>query len=106
MVEFIVPHPGGVIVNLKDYFIAGGLAIACALIITFFLWIFSLIGWWIIGGLISFLLIPVFMKIVQFYHDTNCMDLSDFCIEVEDYFKEKQKKKKSSIDNNIEDIDW
>ena len=90
--------------NLKDYFVAGGLAIACALIITFFLWIFSLIGWWIIGGLISFLLVPVFMKIIQFYHDTNCMDLSDFAIEVEEYCKEKKKKKDSTIQSS--DIDW
>ena len=97
-------HPGGVIVNIKNYFIAGGLAIACALIITFFLWIFSLIGWWIIGGLVSFLLVPVFMKIIQFYHDTNCMDLSDFAIEVEDYFKEKKKEKDSTIQSS--DIDW
>ena len=90
--------------NIKNYFIAGGLAIACALIITFFLWIFSLIGWWIIGGLVSFLLVPVFMKIIQFYHDTNCMDLSDFAIEVEDYFKEKKKEKDSTIQSS--DIDW
>ena len=97
-------HPGGVIVNIKDYFIAGGFAIACSVIITLLLWIFSLIGWWIIAGLVSFLLVPVFMKIIQFYRDTNCMDLSDFFIEVDDYFKEKQKKKTSTIHSG--DIDW
>lgn len=92
--------------NIKDYFIAGGLAIVCSVIITLLLWSFSLIGWWVIASLISFLLVPVLMKIIQFWRDTNCMDLSDFCIEVDYYVKEKQKKKKSSIDNNIEDIDW
>ena len=92
--------------NIKDYFIAGGLSIVCSVIITLLLWTFSLIGWWVIASLVSFLLVPAFMKIVQFWRDTNCMDLSDFWMEVEDYLKEKQEKKKSSIDNNIEDIDW
>ena len=89
--------------NIKDYFIAGGLAIACALIITFFLWIFSLIGWWIISGLISFLLVPAFMKVIQFWRNTDCIDLSDFFIEINDYFKEENKKDKNS---KTSEIDW
>ena len=44
-------------------------------------------------GIISFLLIPVMMKAIQFYEYTDCMDLSDFFMELEDYFKEKVDKK-------------
>lgn len=89
--------------NLKDYFIAGGLAIGVALIVTFVLWLFSLIGWWVIGGLITFLLVPVMMNAIEFYRNTNCSDLSDLWIEVEDYFKEKNKKSKES---KTSEIDW
>ena len=89
--------------NLKDYFIASGLAIGVALIITFILWIFSLIGWWVIGGLIASLLVPVMMNAIEFYRNTNCSDLSDLCIEVEEYLKEKNKKNK---DSTISEIDW
>lgn len=89
--------------NLKDYFIASGLAIGVALIITFILWIFSLIGWWVIGGLIASLLVPVMMNAIEFYRNTNCSDLSDLCIEVEEYLKEKNKKDK---DSKISKIDW
>ena len=89
--------------NLKDYFIASGLAIGVALIITFILWIFSLIGWWVIGGLIAPLLVPVMMNAIEFYRNTNCSDLSDLCIEVEEYLKEKNKKDK---DSKISKIDW
>ena len=89
--------------NLKDYFIASGLAIGVALIITFILWIFSLIGWWVIGGLIASLLVPVMMNAIEFYRNTNCSDLSDLCIEIEEYLKEKNKKDK---DSKISKIDW
>lgn len=89
--------------NLKNYFIAGGLAIGVALIITFVLWLFSLIGWWVIGGLITFLLVPVMMNAIEFYNNTNCSDLSDLCFEVEEYLKEKNKKEKGS---KTSEIDW
>lgn len=89
--------------NLKDYFIAGGLAIGVALIITFVLWLFSLIGWWVIGGLITFLLVPVMMNAIEFYHNTNCSDFFDLCIEADKYLKEKNKKDK---DSKISKIDW
>jgi hypothetical protein len=92
--------------NIKDYFTAAGLSILAALIITFFIWIFSLIGWWVIGGVLAFLLVPAMLKVIQFYRDTNCMDLSDLCVEIDNHFQEKRKKKTSHIDNNIEDIDW
>ena len=90
--------------NIKDYAIAAGLSIASAVLVTLFLGLLSLIGWWVIGALLGFCFVPIFMKIIQFYHDTNCMDLSDFAVEVEDYFKEKKKKKNSTIQSS--DIDW
>lgn len=92
--------------NIKDYFIAAGLSIFSALIITFCIWLFSLIGWWVIGSTLAFLLVPVMLKVIQFYRDTNCMDLSDLCVEIDNHFQESRKKKTSYIDNNIEDIDW
>lgn len=75
--------------NLKHYLLAGLLSVVAALILTLFIWLFSLIGWWIIGGILTFLLVPVAMKVIQFYNDTNCMDLSDFWIELNDYIEEK-----------------
>ena len=89
--------------NLKDYAIAAGLSIASAVLVTLFLALLSLIGWWVIGALLGFCFVPIFMKVVQFWKDTDCSDLSDFCIEVEDYFKEKQKKKNNCISD---DSDW
>lgn len=75
--------------NLKHYLLAGLLSVIAALILTLFMWLFSLIGWWIIGSILTFFLIPVVMKVIQFYNDTNCMDLSDLWIELNDYIKEK-----------------
>lgn len=92
--------------NGKDYAIAVALSAATGLIAMFFIWLMSLISWALVWAVFAFALVPAGMKVIQFWRDTNCMDLSDFYIEVDDYFKEKQKKKKSSIDNNIEDIDW
>jgi hypothetical protein len=77
--------------NTRDYFIAGGLSIVIAVIITLLLQVLSLVGWWLVGGAIAFVLIPSVMKAVQFYHDTNCTDLSDFCIEVDELVKDKNK---------------
>ncbi len=84
--------------NTKDYFIAGGLSIVIAVIITLLLQVLSLVGWWLVGGAIAFVLVPSVMKAVQFYHDTNCTDLSDFCLEADEWIKEKNK--------NNNKIDW
>ena len=78
--------------NTRDYFIAGGFSIAIAVIATLLLQVLSLIGWWLIGGAIAFVLIPFIMKAVRFYHDTNCTDLSDFCMEVDEWVKNKNNK--------------
>lgn len=75
--------------NLKHYFLAGLLSAGIALLLTLLLWLFSLIGWCTIGGILAFLLIPVVMKAIQFYNDTDYMDLSDFWIELNDYIEEK-----------------
>ena len=77
--------------NTRDYFIAGGLSIVIAVIITLLLQVLSLIGWWLVGGAIAFVLIPSVMKAVQFYHDTNYTDLSDFCLEADEWIKDKNK---------------
>ncbi len=92
--------------NGRDYAIAVALSAATGLVLMFFIWLFSLISWTLVWAIFAFALVPAGMKVIRFWRDTNCMDLSDFCIEVDDYFKEKQKKKKSSIDNDIEDTDW
>lgn len=92
--------------NGKDYAISVALSAGAGLVLMFFIWLFSLISWALVWAVFAFALVPAGMKVIQFWRDTNCMDLSDFSIEVDNYFKEKQKKKKSSIDNNIEDIDW
>lgn len=90
----------------RDYVISVALSAAVSLVLMFFIWLFSLISWALVWAVFVFALVPFGMKVIQFWRDTDCMDLSDFCIEVNDYFKEKQKKKKSFIDNDIEDIDW
>ena len=89
--------------NGKDYVISVALSAAAGLVLMFFIWLFSLISWALIWAIFAFAFIPFGMKIIQFWRDTNCTDLSDFFIEVEDYFKQKQKKKDSQIGS---DIDW
>lgn len=89
--------------NGRDYTIAVALSAAAGLVLMFFIWLFSLISWALVWAVFAFALVPFGMKVIQFWRDTNCMDLSDFFIEVDDYFKEKQKKKDSQIG---EDIDW
>ena len=96
-------YPGGVIVNGKNYAIAVALSTVAGLILTFFVWVFSLISWALVWAMFVLALIPFGMKIIQFWRDTDCMDLSDFFIEVEDYLKQKQKKKDNQINS---DIDW
>lgn len=92
--------------NGRDYAISVALSAFAGLALMFVIWLLSLISWALVWAVFAFAFVPLGMKVIQFWQDTNCMDLSDFCMEVDDYFKEKQKKKKSSIDNDIEDIDW
>lgn len=92
--------------NGRDYAISVALSAFAGLALMFIIWLLSLISWALVWAVFAFALVPFGMKVIQFWRGTNCMDLSDFCMEVDDYFKEKQKKKKSSIDNDIEDIDW
>lgn len=89
--------------NGRDYTIAVALSAAAGLVLMFFIWLFSLISWALVWAVFAFALVPFGMKVIQFWRDTNCMDLEDFFIEVGDYFKEKQKKKDSHIGG---DIDW
>ena len=96
-------YPGGVIVNGKDYAIAVALSAGAGLVLMFFIWLFSLISWALVWAIFAFALVPFGMKIIQFWRDTNCMDLGDFFLEVDDYFKEKAKKKKEP---NTSEIDW
>ena len=92
--------------NGRDYAISVALSAFAGLALMFVIWLLSLISWALVWAVFAFAFVPFGMKVIQFWRDTNCMDLSDFFIEVDDYFKDKQKKKKSSIDNDIEDIDW
>ena len=78
--------------NIKDYLIASGLSLLIGLVIMIFTILLSAISWIAIWMISTLILIPVFMKIIKFYKDTDCNDLSDFFIEVEDYFKEKVNK--------------
>lgn len=89
--------------NGKDYAIAVALSAVASLVLMFFIWIFSLISWALVWAIFAFALVPFGMKIIQFWRDTNCMDLSDFFMEVDDYFKEKNKKSKES---KTSEIDW
>ncbi len=89
--------------NGKDYIISVALSAAAGLILMFFIWLLSLIGWALVWAIFAFAFVPFGMKVIQFWRDTNCRDLSDFFIEVEDYFKEKNKKSKES---KTSEIDW
>lgn len=86
--------------NGRDYVIAVALSAGAGLLLMFFIWLFSLISWALVWAIFTFALVPFGMKVIQFWRDTHCMDLSDFFIEVDDYFKEKQKKKTSSISDD------
>ena len=89
--------------NGKDYAIAVALSAGAGLVLMFFIWLFSLISWALVWAIFAFALVPFGMKVIQFWRDTNCMDLGDFFLEVDDYFKEKAKKKKEP---NTSEIDW
>lgn len=89
--------------NGKDYTIAVALSAAAGLVLMFFIWLLSLISWALVWTIFTFALVPFGMKVIQFWRDTHCSDLSDFFIEVEDYFKEKNKKSKES---KTSEIDW
>ena len=89
--------------NGKDYAISVALSAAAGLVLMFFIWLLSLISWALVWTIFTFTLVPFGMKVIQFWRDTNCSDLSDFFIEVEDYFKEKNKKNKES---KTSEIDW
>ena len=89
--------------NGKDYAISVALSAAAGLVLMFFIWLLSLISWALVWTIFTFALIPFGMKVIRFWRDTNCSDLSDFFIEVEDYFKEKNKKSKES---KTSEIDW
>ena len=89
--------------NGKDYAISVALSAAVGLVLMFFIWLLSLISWALVWTIFTFVLVPFGMKVIQFWRDTNCSDLSDFFIEVEDYFKEKNKKSKES---KTSEIDW
>lgn len=86
--------------NGKDYAIAVALSAAAGLALMFFIWLFSLISWALVWAIFAFALVPFGMKIIQFWRDTNCMDLSDFFMEVEDYFKSNKE-----TDSKIEETD-
>ena len=90
--------------NVKDYIISVALSAAAGLTLMFFIWLLSLISWVLVWAIFAFAFIPFGMKIIQFWRDTDCNDLSDFFIEVEDYFKEKINKinsVESDDDNKI-----
>lgn len=89
--------------NGKDYIIAVALSLAAGLVLMFFIWLFSLISWAFVWTIFAFAFVPFSMKVIQFWRDTNCMDLGDFFIEVEEYFKEKNKKDKEP---KTSEIDW
>ena len=82
--------------NGKDYGIAVAMSAGAGLVLMFFIWLFSLISWSLVWTIFAFALVPFSMKIIKFWRDTHCSDLSDFFIEVEDYFKEKNKKNKET----------
>lgn len=85
---------------LRRYFIGGVIAIMVSLVITFILWIFSLISWAVIVAAISFFLTPIFIKIVEFYEEHNCYDLDSLS---EELYKAMEKyKSKSSKESKIE----
>lgn len=88
--------------NIKDYFIALGFAAGTGLAIMVLVLLFSLISWALVWTIFAFALVPVFMKAIQFYRDTNCMDLEDFFMELSDLIKGENKKE----NQKTSDIDW
>ena len=92
--------------NIKDYVIAVVLSAAAGLLLMFGIWLLSHVSWILMWAVFAFTLVPFGMKAIQFYRDTECRNVDDFLVEVNNCFKGKQKKKKSSIDNCINDIDW
>lgn len=79
-----------------------------SLLVLLFIWIFSLISWIFLWALFVLIAIPFMMKLIRFYHNTNCSDLSDLFIEIEEYFTSKNKQSEKSVISLIddEDEDW
>lgn len=84
--------------KIKDYLISVGLAAAGALALVFLLWLFSLISWGIVWAVLSFGLVPVMGKAIQFYKDNKCMDIMDFFEELKYYLEEEKNEKQSKIE--------
>lgn len=64
--------------KLKDYIVAAGLAAGGATIITFFLWLISLISWAIVWAGLIIVALPVCYHIVNEYRDSDAYDLLNF----------------------------
>lgn len=82
--------------KIKDYFLSCGLAMATAAAVVFILWLFSLISWGIVWAVLSFGLVPLMNRAIQFYRENRCMDIQDFFIEIFDSFNKEDKEEKNS----------
>lgn len=85
---------------LRRYFMGGVIAIIVSLVITFILWIFSLVSWAIIVAVISFFLTPLFIKMVEFYEEHNCYNLDSLSDELHKAIEKYESK--SSRESKIE----
>ena len=82
--------------KIKDYFLSCGLAMVTAAVTIFILWLFSLISWGIVWAVLSFGLVPLMNRAIQFYRENRCMDIQDFFIEVFKLISKEDKEEKNS----------
>lgn len=82
--------------KIKDYFLSCGLAMVTAAVTIFILWLFSLISWGIVWAVLSFGLVPLMNRAIQFYRENRCMDIQDFFIEVFKLINKEDKEEKNS----------
>ena len=82
--------------KIKDYFLSCGLAMVTAAVTIFVLWLFSLISWGIVWAVLSFGLVPLMNRAIQFYRENRCMDIQDFFIEIFKLINKEDKEEKNS----------
>lgn len=90
--------------NIKDYLISLMFAMLGAILVVFFIWLFSLISWAIVWAALVFVLIPVMNAAINLWRNENCYDWDDFFSAL---FKDKKKNHSNSIIGDENDYeDW
>lgn len=88
--------------KIKDYLIAIGISVTGSLVVVFIMWLMSIISWAIVWATLSFGLIPVAIKAMNFYQEHDCYDIDDFINALMEYQGESKEQDSPKEDK----IEW